>query len=308
MKTAICYARKSHSDQAIESQVEEIKRYCENNGYKPKWYLESHTGTTMDRPVFEQMNQDLFMGEAKTVIITEVSRIGRTMIEAMNVLGEWLSNDITLIATGQQFNFSGAIGKTIAALLLGLGELELESKKARQKRGIALAKKDPAKYAGRKEGSYSADVKKIIKYREEGRTIEEIAKLTDTSHMTVIRHIDRAMINHCEKALIEMGKQNDLIPSFELQYDFKNGATGKYGDEEIPQRMLKSLIKAAKQLSIKYASEEERYKLVMISLTRLWHEEMFSIGMGDDDLEDINSKEMIEKAERDAANPSTDKD
>lgn len=47
-----------------------------------------------------------------------------------------------IVVVTQQIEFSGAIGKTLAALLLGLAEIELEFRRERQAAGIAVAKKE----------------------------------------------------------------------------------------------------------------------------------------------------------------------
>ena len=89
------------------------------------------------------------------------------MLDAMEVLGGWLNNNIKLIVTSMQISFEGAIGKTIAALLLGLAEIELETKKDRQRRRQHYPSGSD-KYKGRTEGSFTADTNKIIKYRKDG--------------------------------------------------------------------------------------------------------------------------------------------
>ena len=230
---AICYLRISHKDMNIESQRVELANYCEQNNLAPIWYEERHTGTTMDRPVFDKLLDDVRGGLSKTVVVTEVSRIGRTMIDAMNVLQEWLNTDVKLVVTSMQISFEGAIGKTIAALLLGISEVELEWKKIRQRRGIDLAKQDPSKYRGRPANTFTVDTKKILKYRAEGLAYTKIAKLLDVTEMTVIRQLERLVSIDIEEALNVYSEEEELTEEFDIKYGFKDGISGFYGDTSI---------------------------------------------------------------------------
>ena len=82
MKTkAFCYARKSHSTQKLDSQVAEIQRWCDNNNFEPIWFKDTGTGANLDRPEFDRLQKEIFMGEAKTVVVTEISRLSRSLVE-----------------------------------------------------------------------------------------------------------------------------------------------------------------------------------------------------------------------------------
>ena len=68
---ALCYLRVSHKDMNIESQRVELTNYCRSNNLDPVFYEEAHTGTTMMRPVFDKLLEDVRSGVAKTVVVTE---------------------------------------------------------------------------------------------------------------------------------------------------------------------------------------------------------------------------------------------
>ena len=290
---ALCYIRVSHKDMNIESQRAEIVNYCKQHNLEPIWYEEKHTGSTMDRPVFAELQVDLKHGISNTVVVTEVSRIGRTMLDAMEVLGDWLNNNINLRVTSMQISFEGAIGKTIAALLLGLAEIELETKKDRQRRGIALARQDPTKYKGRTEGSFTADTKKIIKYRKDGLAYSKIAKLLDINEMTVIRHFERYMAMHIEESLLAYAKQEKLSESFNLKYSMQKGLYGFCGETEISSSEIKPLLKAALRIHKSYNSDNETYMQALIAASGAWYEAYIS----ETDVDEIDFRDLIAKAE-----------
>ncbi len=191
MKTkALCYARKSHSTQNIDSQVSEIQRWCDNNNFEPIWFKDTGTGTNLDRPEFQRLQKEIFMGEAKTVVVTEISRVSRSLVDGLNTVADWLKKDIRLVATTQSFDFSGAMGQTIASLLFGFASIENEQRAERQARGILEAKKRGV-YKGRKKGTTTVDVDRIVEYRRNGMKLEDIAKKLGVGRSTVIKHINK---------------------------------------------------------------------------------------------------------------------
>ena len=131
------------------------------------------------------------MGEAKVVVVTEVSRISRNLIDGMTTVADWLAKDIRLVATTQSFDFSGPMGQMIASLLFNFASIETEQRRLRQARGIEQARKEN-KYKGRVLASFTADRDRMVDQRFAGRTIDEIAKLEGINRTTVIRHLNKA--------------------------------------------------------------------------------------------------------------------
>ena len=183
-----CYVRVSSVGQNEESQITELETYCRNHGFTPVWFIDKATGTNLDRPAFEEMQSKLFNGEFKTVVIYKLDRLSRSLTDGLTVISDWLSNSVRLISTSQQFDFSGAIGKMISAVLLSVAEMENETRKERQSIGIANAKKKGV-YKGRKQGATKAKPAQAQKLRGEGKKLKEIALIMDTSLSTVQRYL-----------------------------------------------------------------------------------------------------------------------
>ena len=57
-----------------------------------------------------------------------------------------------MVSVTQQIDFNGTVGKMLAAVLLGVAEMEKETCRERQKAGIEAAK-ERGVYRGRKAGS-----------------------------------------------------------------------------------------------------------------------------------------------------------
>ena len=93
-----------------------------------------------------------------------------------------------IVAVTQQIELNGAVGRMIAAVMLGLAEIELEYREERQRAGIEVAKKKGV-YTGRKRGTTKAKPQRARELRERGLKIEEIAQALGTSKRTVQRYL-----------------------------------------------------------------------------------------------------------------------
>ena len=93
-----------------------------------------------------------------------------------------------MVSVTQQLDFNGPQGKLIAALLLGIAEMEQETRRERQRAGIEAAK-ERGVYLGRKVGTTKAKPQRAHKLRDKGLTHEEIATAMGVSRRTVIRYL-----------------------------------------------------------------------------------------------------------------------
>jgi DNA invertase Pin-like site-specific DNA recombinase len=78
----------------------------------------------------------------------------------------------------------------IAAVLLGLSEVELEFRRERQAAGIEVAK-SKGRYKGRSKGTTKSKPERALALKEKGLTAEEIATALGTSERTVWRYLSQ---------------------------------------------------------------------------------------------------------------------
>ena len=90
-----------------------------------------------------------------------------------------------------RIDFNGAVGKMLAAVFLGIAEMEQETRKERQKAGIAVAKKKGV-YKGRQVGTTKAKPERALELRAKGLSVEEIAKSLGVSLNTAFRYLRQA--------------------------------------------------------------------------------------------------------------------
>lgn len=195
--TIACYIRVSSIGQNAAGQKAEILRWLKGQGITLKdvrWFEDKRTGKTLDRPGFDAMQEAVFMGEIKTVVVWRLDRLSRSQVDGINTLADWCEKGIRFVSVTQQFDFNGTLGRTIAGLLWGIAELGLEAIKERQAAGIAAAKKAGVYNQGkhRQKGSTKADPRRAIELREQGIKKVEIARLMGVDRKTVNNYLKAA--------------------------------------------------------------------------------------------------------------------
>ena len=79
----------------------------------------------------------------------------------MNLLADWCERGLKIVVVTQRIELNGAVGRMIAAVMLGLAEIELEFRSERQAAGIKAAKRRGV-YIGRREGNDEGYAKKAL--------------------------------------------------------------------------------------------------------------------------------------------------
>jgi DNA invertase Pin-like site-specific DNA recombinase len=188
------YCRVSTARQKADSQVAEINKWLKANGYDENevtWYIDKESGKTLKRPEFERLQADIFSGRIKTVICWKLDRLSRRLKDGVVLLADWCERGLKIVVITQMIELNGAVGRMIAAVMLGLAEIELEYRQQRQMAGVEVAKKRGV-YKGRKLGTTKAKPARAQVLRDQGLKIREIANALGTSTRTVQRYLRTA--------------------------------------------------------------------------------------------------------------------
>jgi DNA invertase Pin-like site-specific DNA recombinase len=159
------YLRVSTLDQekGIASQEHAIQQYLENYRIEnAQFYRDRLSGATTDRPEFEKLQRDIFMGKVKTVICWKLDRLSRSMRDGINILADWLSGEISVVSVSQQLDFSGPMGQMIAGVLFAIAQMERENLRENTKRGLAAAKARGVKL-GKRPKHFAKDIVPLLK-------------------------------------------------------------------------------------------------------------------------------------------------
>jgi DNA invertase Pin-like site-specific DNA recombinase len=191
--TVAAYIRVSTRRQNDDGQRAEVKKWLDANGIDPTkvtWYCDKESGTTLKRPEFDRLQGDIFHGKVKTVVMWKLDRLSRRLKDGVATLADWSERGLRVVVVTQQLDFNGSVGRMIAALLLGLAEIENEYRKERQAAGIEQAKMQ-GKYKGRANGTLKGNPGRVVELRDKGLTAPEISTALGVSLRTVWRYMGR---------------------------------------------------------------------------------------------------------------------
>ena len=194
-KKIAIYCRVSTKDQSCERQEKDLIAFSERLGYEIIGiYKENASGAKNGRAIRKQVIELAKQRYIDSILITELSRWGRSTIDLVTTLQLLQSYNVSLLAlNGMQYDLCTAHGKMIASVFASIAEFERDLIQERIMSGIALAK-SKGMILGRKIGfrPTSDKVKKLVlKARENGDTIRKIAKNLKISPGTVVGIIKR---------------------------------------------------------------------------------------------------------------------
>lgn len=175
---AAIYARVSTNDQNCERQIADLNIYADKCGYEVmRVFAETGSGAKNDRQERKQVIQLARARSIDIILVSELTRWGRSTIDLIDTLHQLEAWGVSLIAqNGFQFDLSTPHGKMIASIMATLAEFERDLLKERIKSGIANAR-TRGKVFGRPRGGKIADsCDRINELRGEGMSDRAIAR------------------------------------------------------------------------------------------------------------------------------------
>ncbi|MGL5807949.1 MAG: recombinase family protein [Xenococcaceae cyanobacterium] len=188
MRVAI-YCRVSTLDRDCERQERDLLDYAQRAGYLVVGiWKETSSGIKLDLPERKQVMVIAQARQIDAVLVTELTRWGRSTLDLLHTLTMLKTWDVSLIAqTGLQFDLSTPMGRLIALFMSALAEFERDLLRERIRSGIAAAKARGVK-SGRRIGQrVKADkvASRVLLMVEEGYSYRDIAKQLHISKNTV---------------------------------------------------------------------------------------------------------------------------
>lgn len=147
------YLRVSTGKQHLENQQSEITRYAALKGITvDRWVTETISGKTDKKErKLGALLKTLKTGD--TLIVTEVSRLSRTLHEIMTIMGECLKKNITIYSTKDGYAFDDSINSKVLCFAFSLvAEIEHSLISRRTKEALALRRAEGV-VLGRRKGS-----------------------------------------------------------------------------------------------------------------------------------------------------------
>ena len=200
---AIIYARVSSEGdrQSTTRQVADLKKYAQYKQYEVVKVFEEHASggkKNSERPILLEAINFCIKMNIDTILVSELSRIGRNAFEVLDTITTLKENNINIFLQKENFTLLDDNGKPsifapiLLATLATCAELERENIVHRLKSGYNLHRANGGR-VGRKLGSVKSkerikeEYRGVIRELEKGESIRRIAKLHDVSISTVQR-------------------------------------------------------------------------------------------------------------------------
>ena len=165
----VAYLRVSTEKQFLENQREEIIRFAEKNGLSiDRWYMETVSGkvSSKERKLAGLLDR---MKPGDSLIITEISRLSRTLLEIMTILNSCIKRGVVLYSTKEGYVFQNDINSKVLGFAFGL-MAEIERNLISMK--ILYANK-----------------RKLVREHQRGESCAELARQMGVSRTTMFRFL-----------------------------------------------------------------------------------------------------------------------
>ncbi len=198
-RRAAIYCRVSTVDQDCERQARDLREFAAQSDYEiVEVFQETASGANDNR---QERAKVLALAQSRkidAILVTELSRWGRSTVDLIDTLKLLQAKNISLIAqTGLEFDLATPQGKLIAVLMAGLAEFERDLIRERVKSGMAAARARGIRF-GRRPGQTTVSVqsktKQVLRLTQEGHSYRAIAKRLKLSKNTVMRIVQESRL------------------------------------------------------------------------------------------------------------------
>jgi putative DNA-invertase from lambdoid prophage Rac len=194
-RSAPLYCRVSTADQTCARQERDLKAFAKKAGYKiVGGWKEPGSGAKDDRA---ERRKVLVLAQAReidVILVTELTRRGRSMLDPFHSLQDLQSWDVSWVArTGLRFDLRSAQGKLIASLMAALAEFDTNLLRERVRLGIAAIRKRGVVFGRRPGQRVKSDrfASKVLKLVGEGQSDREISHRLGLSKNMVLGIVKR---------------------------------------------------------------------------------------------------------------------
>ena len=183
------YARTSlGSDrQDITRQVSELKQIVKNHNWEliDTYVDEGYSRTTTSRPELNRMMRDANIRKFEMVITLELSRLGASLKNMIEIVDKLREKKIQLFIVNQQIDTSTATGYMFFSIMTSISNYEKELISERVKSGLENAKRKGIKL-GRKSNLDFNIKQKIIDMKSQNIGMKKISKDCKVGRKTIL--------------------------------------------------------------------------------------------------------------------------
>ena len=183
------YVRVSTRSQDHKSQEPDLERWAKSADGPIKWYRDTGSGKTMNRPGWNKLEDAMRVGKVLAIVVWRLDRLGRTAKELTALFDELPKRKVNLVSLKDGLDLSTPAGRLMANVLASVAQYETEVRGERVLAGQEKAKAKGKQWGGSAKGKRKrlkpAEIRTIHRMKAEGETITAIAKTVKRSRQTI---------------------------------------------------------------------------------------------------------------------------
>ena len=186
MKKVVLYCRVSTKDQNCDRQITELKEIAKNHNYHiiDEYIDTGFSGSMKNRPELDRMMKDAFSKKFEMVMTLELSRMGRSTKNLLEIVEKLKEKDINLFIANQQIDTSTPSGSMFFTIASAFATYERDLIRERVISGLQNAKKKGV-VLGRKTNLNGMTKNKIIEMKSQNIGLKKIAFETKVSVQSI---------------------------------------------------------------------------------------------------------------------------
>ena len=178
------YARVSTVGQAKDGNSLEAQESALRAAGATEIFVDTFTGTKMERPEFDRLNSLLQKGD--TLIITKLDRFARTVGQASELITDLIDRGITVNVLNLGVLDNSSISVLMRNILLSFAQFERDMIVQRTQEGRAVARTKEGYREGRPKKYTGAQLRHAMELLKD-HSYTQVARMTGISKSTLIR-------------------------------------------------------------------------------------------------------------------------
>lgn len=175
----IGYGRVSTEDQHLDAQIAALKEAGAERIFSDKI-----SGSKRKRPELDKMLEQLRGGDI--VLVTKYDRLARSLTDLLDIVAQIETAEAGFRSLAEDIDTTTPAGRLIFHVFASIAQFERERIRERTMEGLAAARKKGR--IGGRPPALSADQKaEVLRLKDEGRALKDIAALFKVSLATVKR-------------------------------------------------------------------------------------------------------------------------
>lgn len=179
------YCRVSTRGQLTEGHSIEVQKQDILSRYSDAHIeYEQYTGTTIERPIFNKVIDNLKQGD--TLVVTKLDRMARNTVEGIQIVQKLFDKGIAVHVLNVGLLENTSMGKFFLTTLLAVAEMERNTIVERTQTGKAIAKQNPDFVEGRPKKFNNKQIEHALSLLDD-MSYKQVEELTGISKSTLIR-------------------------------------------------------------------------------------------------------------------------